>query len=268
VIDVVGYYTANGFGYQPLPPDRILDTRNATQGDYNTGWAEGLTRPVKVTGVGGVPGAGAEAVVFNVTTVSPTAPFSWLTVSPTGTAAGTTAAHNFGTDPSPTAVLNDVVMAKVGTGGMIDIRNEFGSVDLVIEVVGYYASTGGSMYRALNPKRILDSRNVTQGDFSTPWAGAQSRTVATTLGTCADAVVLHVTTVSPSDGFSWLTVTPTGVAATSTAVHNFGTASFTSELTNDIVIARTGTNGSIDIRNEAGNVDLVIDLVGFYGTCA
>ena len=38
-------------------------------------------------------------------------------------------------------------------------------------------------------------------------------------------------------------------------------------MANDIVIAKTGDLGNIDISNEAGTVDLVIDLVGYYGVC-
>jgi len=115
--------TVAGSGFMPLNAARILDSRNATQGAFNTPWGEGQTRALAVVGVGGVPAAGVDAVVLNVTTVSPTAPFSWLTVSPTGAAAATTAVHNFGTDPSTTSLVNDLIVAKVGTGGTIDIRN-------------------------------------------------------------------------------------------------------------------------------------------------
>ena len=77
---------------------------------------------------------------------------------------------------------------------------------------------------------------------------------------------VQVTTVGPSAAFSWLTVSATGEVESETAAHTFGTAAFTSEIANDLIIAKVGTNGSFDIRNEAGTADLVIDLVGLYGS--
>ena len=47
--------------YVALSPHRILDTRNNTQGAFDSPWGENETRAVQVTGVAGVPSIGVEA---------------------------------------------------------------------------------------------------------------------------------------------------------------------------------------------------------------
>ena len=68
-------------GYQPVPPARILDTRNGTGGVPIAPVGSNGTLNVQVLGRGGVPSTGVGAIVMNVTVTSTSAP-SYLTVYP------------------------------------------------------------------------------------------------------------------------------------------------------------------------------------------
>ncbi|TMK83256.1 MAG: hypothetical protein E6G57_16110 [Actinobacteria bacterium] len=80
VFDVVGWFGSTGATFGPLPPQRVLDTRDGTGGSVAR-LGPGEARAVKVAGVGGTPGSGISAVVLNVTAVAPSAG-SFLTVYP------------------------------------------------------------------------------------------------------------------------------------------------------------------------------------------
>lgn len=71
-----------GGAYSPLPPTRILDTRDGTGGVAPRPLGPKGSLNVQVMGHGGVP-QGATAVVLNVT-VTDTSAASYLTVYPTG----------------------------------------------------------------------------------------------------------------------------------------------------------------------------------------
>ena len=85
-----------------------------------------------VTGVAGVPGTGVGAVVLNVTATQPTAN-SWLTSYPTGGFVPNTAALTY----VPGQTVSNLVVAKVGSGGKVSLRNASGSVHLIVEILGW-----------------------------------------------------------------------------------------------------------------------------------
>ena len=129
IVDVNGYFTdasTSGASFTTLSPTRIVDTRNGT-GGRSSPLGPGETMIVTVAGSGGVPGA-AKAVVLNVTVDGPTAA-SDLVVWPDGTSAPVASDLNF---VAGQAVPNLVI------GGKIDIRNDFGSTSVIVDVVGWY----------------------------------------------------------------------------------------------------------------------------------
>ena len=86
IADVVGYYSGDtgvgggvGSRFNPVPPNRILDSRIGT-GGYSSPWGAGTTRDLTLTG----KPAGATAVVMNVTVTNPTAA-GFGTLFPSGT---------------------------------------------------------------------------------------------------------------------------------------------------------------------------------------
>jgi hypothetical protein len=127
----------------PIPPCRLMDTRPETQvGTRNTPIAQGDTYFATVIGTNGgctIP-AGASAVSMNVTIVNPTAS-SFLTVFPGDSARPTASSLNWvgGQSATPNAVTSQIGNQTVG------FYNNTGSVDLIVDIVGYYQpNTGGS----------------------------------------------------------------------------------------------------------------------------
>ena len=123
--------------YVPLTPARLVETRpgRATVDGAYAGagpMAGGATLSVTVTGRGGVPATGVGAVVLNVTAVGPSGA-GYLTVWPTG--AARPLASNLNTVAGQTVA--NLVIAKVGANGQVNIYNGGGATDLVVDVAGW-----------------------------------------------------------------------------------------------------------------------------------
>jgi hypothetical protein len=88
---------------------------------------------VQVSGVGGVPASGVLAVVANVT-VTNTTGASYLTVWPDGTAQPIASDLNWVAGET----VPNLVVAKLGSDGAVDIYNYSGSTDVIVDVEGYY----------------------------------------------------------------------------------------------------------------------------------
>ena len=132
VVDVAGWFDS---GFHPLTPARIVDTRSAQCG---TRIGPGETRYVQVAGRGGVP-ATTGAVSLTVTALDPTEP-TFLTVWPAD-------------QPQPTAsnlnTIGGVVPNMVTTGlspnGRVAVYNAAGTTELLLDVTGWYDSTGPAL---------------------------------------------------------------------------------------------------------------------------
>jgi hypothetical protein len=136
--------------YTALPPARILDTRNGTGAPHAPLGASG-TLGLKVEGVGGVPSTGVTAVTLNLTVVSPTAT-GFITAYGDGSARPTTSSVNFVTGQ----VVNNLVIAPVGSDGKVDLYNgALGTVDLVADVSGYFAPGSTSYITTVTNTQLL-----------------------------------------------------------------------------------------------------------------
>lgn len=87
-----------------------------------------------VTGRGGVPASGVSAVVLNVTVTEPTAG-GFLTAWPAGEARPLASNLNF----SPGQTVPNLVVVKVGVGGVVNLFNSSASTHMVADVAGWYA---------------------------------------------------------------------------------------------------------------------------------
>jgi alpha-tubulin suppressor-like RCC1 family protein len=260
--------------YFPLTPARLLETRPGFSTIDGDAQGEGplgpnATRTLTVVGRGGVPSTGVAAVVLNVTAVTPTAASSFLTIYPTGQTRPNAANLNF---VASQIVPNDVV-ATVGDLGQVSIYNQAGSVGLVADVAGWFPV--GGQYTALTPARLLETRTggapfttvdgAAQGEG--PLGPSATRTLTVTgrggvPSTGVGAVVLNVTAVSPTAANSFLTVYPTGQSQPNAANLNYTTG----RIVPNLVIATVGDSGQISLYNQAGNVDLVADVTGWFPT--
>lgn len=251
-----------GGTFTPLTPARILDTRIGN-GAPRSPIGQGGVLQVPVLGRDGVPSSGVSAVVVNVTAVAgPTE--SFFTVFPTGAAVPNASNLNF----VGGQVRANLVEVGVGSGGSISIYNDRGSNDAVADVVGYYASSSatnvGARYFPLTPRRLLDTRNGTGAPAGRLGPGG---VLALTVGgqggvsSGASAVALNVTAVTPSQ-LTFIQAYPDGVTRPNSSNLNPPAGSVVPNL----VVSPVGSNGKVDLYNEAGTVDLVADVVGYYAS--
>jgi hypothetical protein len=271
VFDVAGYVSTSDQSvgssglYNARVPSRLLDTRTGLGGATTVG--AGGTVSLQVTGRGGVPATGVSAVVLNVTATGATAS-SYVTVWPDGAARPLASNLNFVAGQT----VPNRVMVPVGTGGKVDLYNFAGNVDLVVDVGGYFtdASSGGtgSALAPLAPARILDTRDGT-GGVSSPLASGVVLAVQVAglkgvppmqAGTPPKAVVLNVTVTNPTAS-SYLTLWPDGNLPPLASDLNYRRGQTVANL----VVVQVGADGKVRLFNPAGSVDVVIDIVGWYG---
>jgi hypothetical protein len=211
---------------------------------------------LKVAGVGGVPSTGATAVVMNVTAVKSTT-VSHLTVFPDGQALPNVSNLNYAAGQ---IVANLVIVPLVD--GTVDLRNSQGSIDLVADVTGYFASTGSAFHPA-DPVRLLDTRAGIGVPLGAVGPG-QTILLADILGangvpmSGVTAVVLNVTVTQPT-ALSFLTVYPDGQPLPNVSDVNFIKAQ---TIANLVVVPVL--DGKIDFYNSAGSVAVIADLNGYF----
>lgn len=116
-----------------LTPTRLLDTRIGLGVPEAGPLGPGESITVDVAGVAGVP-AEATSVAVNTTYPAPATSPSFLTIWPTGQERPFTAVNN----ASPGIPSPNFVIAALGDGGRIDVYNDRGSADVVLDVAGYY----------------------------------------------------------------------------------------------------------------------------------
>jgi hypothetical protein len=263
IIDVVGYYDdAAGDGYTSLTPARIQDSRptGPQVGPYATPWGQGTTRTVTAAGAGGVPG-GAAAVVVNVTVTNVTGS-SFLTIWPSGQARPLASSLNY----TPGVTVANAVTVKVGGAGKISVFNAAGRADVIIDVVGYFQPGVGKSFHASTPSRILDSRpgGPRVGPYNTPWSGGVQRTVQAggsgDVAGNADAVLLNVTATNTTAP-SFLTVWPSGQARPLASSLNWAPGATVP----NAVSVKLGGQGKTSMYDNAGSVDVIADVAGWYG---
>ncbi|MEN9506350.1 MAG: hypothetical protein RI958_2276 [Actinomycetota bacterium] len=259
VADVVGYYTTDpvpGGLFTPLTPDRVLDTRDGTG-------RAGVIDPVgpeehidlAVTGRGGVPASGVDAVALNVTVDRPTAA-GFVTVWPAGERMPLASTHNF----VPGLSVANLVLAKVGTGGRVSLYNSAGDTQLVADVVGYFSVSGGA-FVPVEPRRLVDTRDGTGGRRGA-LALQQSFAVALASGwpvpTDAVGVVGNVTAADTTET-SFLTVWPEGEERPMASTLNPRPGV---PVPNQAYV-RLGPGG-VEIYDNTGRSNVLVDVFGYF----
>jgi uncharacterized delta-60 repeat protein len=245
--------------FHPLPPARILDTRLGVGGPA-TRFASGETRSLKVTGVGGVPAVGVGAVVLNVTVTQPNE-FAYLTIFPSDELLPNSSNLNYASNDT----IANLVIAKIGSDGNVSIFSA-GTPHVIADIEGYFddgTPATGDRYHPLNPERVLDTR-LGIGAPQRLGPDASLRLQVAGRGavppTGATAVVLNVTAAAPTDS-SYLTVWPTDQARPTASNLNF----VANKTIPNLVIVKLGPTGAVDIYNELGGVEVLADVVGWFG---
>ena len=284
-------YTYNPEGvYRAVTPFRICDTRGGTPSFPPDSRAnpcngqtigQGGTLNVSVSPVSGagqsVP-SGAVAVVLNVTAVNSSAGSGFITVYPAGTPRPL--ASNLNLRPG---ALANLVTVTPGSGGQVSVFNNQGSVDVIVDVQGYYQSditTNAPLgrFNPITPARFADTRSGSTGCVDSTCqrqgqgfgTGTQETVAIAGRGSVpatATAVVLNLTAVNPSSS-SWLAVWPADAGRPLVSNVNFPAGR---TLPNRVVVPLStqalsdGTPaGSIFIYNNSGHVDVLVDVDGWF----
>jgi len=254
IADVSGYWTT-GSDFTPLPPSRLLDTRLGV-GAPVAKVGNDASLALTVAGRGGVPPSGVDAVVLNVTATDVTSS-SYVTVYPAGASRPTASNLNMG----PGQTVPNLVVVQLGAGGAVDLYNRAGTVDLIADVAGYWAS-GGS-FTSLLPVRLADTR-VGLGSIQAAVGprGEVDVQVAGRAGvpsTGVGAVILNVTAVAPTTS-GYVSAFPASTTPPTASILNL----VAGQTRANLVFARLGAGGRVRLYNSSGKVALAVDISGWF----
>jgi hypothetical protein len=285
-LDVEGYVdTATSTGlYQPTTPARVCDTRigagiGANQCNSNGTASHPIVAGAPLTfNIGGgtspVPGTtDVTAVVFNLTAIAPTAQTFVKAY-----AGGTLAPNASNVNLNEGQVVPNRVIVPVtcnGTDCTVTIANSVGSVNVAVDVDGWFSTSGPThaVFSGLLPTRLCDTRissSLSPGCTEGTVGSGHVLNINVTgigglpvLGSPASpvAVVINVTAVSASTP-TFVSVYPGPAANTRPSASDLNISSGLA--TTNLVVVEVGPDGTIDLFNDLGNVNLIVDVLGYY----
>jgi hypothetical protein len=142
VADVAGYFSTDPAGslFTPVDATRLLDTRGIAPTPTKTPTGPGGSIDLTVTGSAGMP-ANAVAALFNYTAVAPTTP-TYVQAYPSPVADNPIPATS-NINLLAGEVRANLAVVAIGAGGDVRLRNQGGTVNLLVDLGGYYTSTAG-----------------------------------------------------------------------------------------------------------------------------
>jgi Cysteine-rich secretory protein family len=257
IIDVNGYFrsSSSANGFVPMTPARLVDTRwtGATL-------QPGEVRAVRVANVaGGAPGS-ATAVALNVTAIAPR-DFGFLSVFPCDRAGTDVSNVNF----RPWENRPNSVLVPTAADGTICVVSTV-ATGLLVDISGYFATSGGLRFTSLNPVRLLDTRSyyaelnpATDGGRLSPGQVVRLP-VAGTRGvpSNAKAVSVNLTAAEPAtNGF--VTAFPCGSMP---EVSNLNTDPWTPAIANGAMV-KLDAGGALCLYTDH-TVHLIVDINGMW----
>lgn len=262
ILDVQGYYTANTDGtapggFVPLNGKRVADTRSGT-GFPQAQLTTGKSAVLQVTGTAGVP-AGASAVIVNLVAMNATSNVGFLTPYPTGAARP---ANSFNYAGSTTTTMQAQV--QLSADGKVTVYNANSTMDLAVDVQGYFTATGGSgAVFTPGSGRIFDTRAT----GNTILAGNETRAIAVAgqqgvpvMGSGINSVVLTLT-ANAANGSGWGRVWANGTSEPDTASLRYDNGTVRS----NTITVPVGANGKVSLHNMGnGATNFIIDVQGWY----
>ncbi len=290
-VDIEGYYSTTASSastYNPVSPVRLADTRCSltpkpsfctssyipSQNAALKTLASQDQENVAVAGIAGIP-SNASAVVLNVTMANTTAA-GFLTVWPAGKARAVVSNLNWEAGKD---VANRVVV-PVGSNGDVSLYNGSGGPgNFIVDISGYYspASSGGSQFSAVSPIRVCDTRPPSVTGYTTecstkgylPAGGTMLVQVTGVDGIPSSgisAVVANVTAAGSTSAGGYLSVLPGGTSVSAShppAISDLNWSSPEENVAN-LVVAKLGSGGTIEIFNSGGDTKVIVDVMGWY----
>lgn len=258
----------SGGAFVPVVPTRIVSTDTGVGGSSSP-FGSGTTRSYTVLGTASVPTTGVSAVVVNVAVLHATSSSasSALTVWPGGETRPTAVTMRFDEDNSP---RSNTTIVKVGSNGKVSVFNESGSVDVNLDITGYFTSTsdlnssGG--FVPITPTRVADTMSGQGVPLAKLHMGSSVDVQVSNddeIPADATAVFANIETRSAKSGT--MKIVPTGQSATSAPP----TVKYQdSGPTSSGVMLKLSSAGKINVSNQAdaygGDVDFKIDIQGYF----
>jgi hypothetical protein len=261
-----------GGEYHPVVPFRAFDSRKAALDDTTPKGIKPTSSAtpqfkVPLAGKGPLPSDPSKilAVVANVTVVAPTQA-GWLAVQPTGAAAGKSALVNFNAG----ATVPNVAFVGVGSDGSMTVKlasGRPGSAHVVVDVFGWISTSDvverGARLVTSGPGRGVDTRKTGQTlgprqslAFQVRGANSIPNDPAVT------AVVVNIAAIAGTAA-THISATPSPIPAgqpSPTANINV----VPGQIKTSMAIVPVGADGRIHLRNEAGRIDLAVDVFGYF----
>ncbi|HEX4704982.1 MAG TPA: hypothetical protein VH352_22830, partial [Pseudonocardiaceae bacterium] len=167
------------------------------------------------------------------------------------------------------AVVPNLITVALGTNHTIDLYNFHGTINLVADLAGYYATGTGDPFFQLTPQRALDTRNT--GGHSIGAGQTQTADLSEWLPTTAVAAVFNLTGTNTTAG-TFVTAWPAD--STQPLASNLNLAP--GQTAANLATVALGSGARLNIANFHGTVDVIIDIAGYFapapttctGTCA
>ncbi|MEH1165817.1 hypothetical protein V6V47_10565 [Micromonospora sp. CPCC 205539] len=252
VVDLQGYYSADGSGFRSIAPLRVLDSRAAG----STAFAPNTGRTLDLTGK--IP-SGTTAVVLNVTVTAPTTG-GVLTVHPYGTAVPVASNLNFVAGQT----IPNLVMVPV-VNGKVSIQNvSSGRTHVVADLGGWFGGGATDVFVPLDSRRILDTREG-EGRPLGPqeWHEAVVQYIDPRRGATGlqpTALVANLTVTAPTTA-GVLTAYPKDAALPSASNVNY----VAGETASNHAIVGVGTDNKVSLfNNSSGQAHVIVDEAGYF----
>ncbi len=254
VIDITGYFDLVDYSamwFVPVPPCRVLDTRNSDGPLGGPGLAGNSPRAVPLLQSACNLQSSAKAYSLNFTAI-PHGSLDFLSAWPSGQTQPLVSTLNA---PTGTVVANAATI-KAGISNDISVYGTQ-DADLVIDTNGYFAPAGtygGLHFYPMVPCRALDTRTG-----NGPLSGAATYDAGTACGVppSAQALVLNATVV-PKGPLGYLTLWQADLAQPLVSTLNAPDGSVTSNLA--IVPVTNNRIGAF----ASNTTDLILDVSGYF----
>ncbi|WP_152626700.1 hypothetical protein [Streptacidiphilus carbonis] len=261
IADISGYYSRTAPNlYQPATPQRLLDTRNGTGAPKGAVSSGGTVKLLVALGDTYLPPAGEmTAAAVNITVVNATNA-GFVTTYADGASQPGTSNVNFGKGQ----IVSNNAVVPVAADGKIDLTAALGttgSVDLVVDIVGYYSASmnfASTAFVPIAPSRVFDSRQDGQGQI------ANGIEYDLNLGEWAMpvAAVQMNATVTNTRSASYLNLYTYGAPRPGTSNLNWTTGQ---TVARGASVSPSQLNGWIAIYNASGGgTDLILDISGYF----
>lgn len=233
-------------GWEALKPARFVDSRTSMGATRLIG---GVQKRIKLTGRLGLPD-GASAVSANFT-VTGGAGSGYLVAWNCATPMSTSSTLNFkGSEP----VSNESVV-PLDADGSVCVYSPT-SVEIIIDVKGFFSAASTSRFVEVAPTRALDTRSGLGGSTRLQ-AGQMIEVTLPGMVAGATGVMLNVTSILPSNIWGWVTVYDCGTMSGPESLYPL-----VGEVRPNTVTTSLSASGTVCLYTSVG-VDMVIDIFGY-----